>query len=314
MRIAGHTMGTPELALDQAVELFRQIGLDGIEVICQDGYPCGIPLSTPEFEAAAIGRAIRERGLQPVSLTPYTNAINALDTSERAAAVDELRRVITLAAAMGAQYVRIYGGSFPPGTDQAESRWASLVDSLRDLGRQAAQGGVTLVVENHFNTMTPSARLAAQLIDEVDQPAVRILYDQANLSFQGDEDFSAAIPLQVGRVGLVHVKDFVWKDGAPGFSASKVFVVDESERKVRSRVVGEGVLPWHRILRALSDIGYDGWLSLEYERRWHPEDLPPAADGMRRSAEHVRRMLAELQTPSGPTPTASFQRWGRLPS
>ena len=72
-------------------------------------------------------------------------------------------------------------------------------------------------------------------------------------------------------------------------------MVSEDERKVRSRVVGEGVLPWDRILRALAESGYDGWLSLEYERRWHPQDLPPAEEGMRRSAEHVRHLLADLR-------------------
>ena len=38
----------------------------------------------------------------------------------------------------------------------------------------------------------------------------------------------------------------------------------------------------------LSDSGYDGWLSLEYERRWYPEQLPDAAIGMKKSAEYLR--------------------------
>jgi L-ribulose-5-phosphate 3-epimerase len=300
MRIAGHTMGTPEHTLDQAVRLFASLGLDGIEIICQDGYACGISPSASRAEAADLGRLIRHQRLEPVSLTPYTNAINALDAAERGAALDELRRVIALAGAIGAPYVRVYGGSFPPGTDQPEARWANLVASLRQLGRLAADAGVTLAVENHFNTMTRSARLTRRLIDEVDHPNVRILYDQANLTFQGDEDEAEAIPLQAGRIALVHVKDLVWKDGAPSFTASQVFVVNEDERKVRSRVVGDGVLRWDRILRRLVETGYDGWLSLEYERRWHPQDLPPAEDGMRRSAEHVRRLLSGLSSvPTG---------------
>ena len=44
MKLAGHTMGTPEYTLFEAVDLFADMGLDGIEVIVQtDGYPCGIP-------------------------------------------------------------------------------------------------------------------------------------------------------------------------------------------------------------------------------------------------------------------------------
>ena len=45
MKIAGHTMGTPEYSLFEAMELFAEIGLAGIEIIIQtDGYKCAIPL------------------------------------------------------------------------------------------------------------------------------------------------------------------------------------------------------------------------------------------------------------------------------
>ena len=41
--IAGHTMGTPEYTVEEAMELFAGIGLDGIEIVVQDDYRCGIP-------------------------------------------------------------------------------------------------------------------------------------------------------------------------------------------------------------------------------------------------------------------------------
>ena len=52
--------------------------------------------------------------------------------------------------------------------------------------------------------------------------------------------------------------------------------------------MGEGVIPWPEILRAVKARGYDGWLSLEYERRWHPDDIPDASIGMKRSLEYLR--------------------------
>lgn len=36
-------MGTPEYTLPQALELFHHIGLDGAEIVVQDGYRCAIP-------------------------------------------------------------------------------------------------------------------------------------------------------------------------------------------------------------------------------------------------------------------------------
>ena len=72
----------------------------------------------------------------------------------------------------------------------------------------------------------------------------------------------------------MHVKDLVFTDPDAPFQASETARVAASERAVRSRVVGDGIVPWGEILVALCDAGYDDVLTLEYEYRWHPQDLP----------------------------------------
>ena len=47
-------------------------------------------------------------------------------------------------------------------------------------------------------------------------------------------------------------------------------------------------------LAELKRTGYEGWLSIEYERRWYPDLLPPAKIGMQASAETLRRILHGL--------------------
>jgi sugar phosphate isomerase/epimerase len=94
---------------------------------------------------------------------------------------------------------------------------------------------------------------------------------------------------------MVHVKDLVFKEGAAKrFTADKVVKVDESVRRVHSRIPGEGIVPWPKILAVLAAQGFAGWLSLEYERRWHPDDLPPAEDGMQRGAAYIRSVMRAL--------------------
>ena len=85
----------------------------------------------------------------------------------------------------------------------------------------------------------------------------------------------------------MHVKDLVFKEGV-AFTSSDVAHPKEEERNVYTRIVGEGVLPWPEILRAVKERGYDGWLSLEYERRWHPDDIPDASIGMKKSLDYLR--------------------------
>jgi sugar phosphate isomerase/epimerase len=165
---------------------------------------------------------------------------------------------------------------------------------LETLAPEADQAGVRLCVENHFGTMTQTAADTAALVREIDHPAVRVLYDQANLTFTHDESFEQAFAVQGDLIGHVHVKDLVFTDPNAAFRATETARVNASERAVRSRVVGGGVVPWSDILAALLQHGYDDVLSIELEYRWHPQDLPAPEDGFRESAAVLRAMLSDL--------------------
>ncbi|MEV5642289.1 sugar phosphate isomerase/epimerase [Streptomyces flaveolus] len=293
MKIAGHTLGTPDHTVPEALELFARAGLDAAEVIYQDDYKSGLPVG----DAAAAAEAARVadgEGIPIIGLTPYTTAINATDERIRAAAVDELRSAIDIAHAIGANRIRVYSGAWQPGRKDHAAHWAQLVRSFQELSAPAADAGVVLCAENHFGTMTQTARDTAELVRAVDSPDVRVLYDQANLTFTHDEDFEEAFAVQGDLIGHVHVKDLVFKDPNAPFVASETARVHAEERAVMSRVVGDGILAWSSILRRLREVGYDEVLSLEYEYRWHPQDLEAPEIGFRRGAEHLRTLLRQL--------------------
>lgn len=291
-QIAGHTMGTPEYSVLEALKLFHDIGLDGAEIVVQDGYHSGIPADCPEELLREIRETARGLGLEIVALTPYNSHFNDLDPRVQAGEEDGIRRCIEAAAYLGARYIRIYGGNYAAGdTDPGGKKRAALVESMRRLGDAAQGSGVQLVIENHFNTMTVSAGQSIDLSREIAHDAVGILYDQANLTFTGQEDYRTAIPLQAEKVYYMHVKDLKFKENQTGFVSSDVSHPKEEERNVVTRIVGEGELDWPGILRLARQYGYEGWLSLEYERRWHPDDIPDASVGMKASAEYLRKIL-----------------------
>ena len=292
MRLAGHTLGTPDQTVPEALALFAAAGLDAAEVIYQDGYRSGLPLRDRRAAGEA-RRASDDLGVPIVGLTPYTTAINALDEGEWRPAVDEFRGAIEIAQLVGADRLRVYAGSWHPDDRDHGAHWDRLVTALRTLAPEASDAGVRLCVENHFGTMTQSAAETARLVREVDHAAVRVLYDQANLTFTHDEPYDKALRIQGDLVGHVHVKDLVFTDPDAPFQASETARVAASERAVRSRVVGDGIVPWGGILSALSTVGYDDVLTLEYEYRWHPQDLPEPVVGFTRSAAALRALLAE---------------------
>jgi sugar phosphate isomerase/epimerase len=293
MIIAGHTLGTPGRDLAEALRLFGTAGLDAAEVIYQDDYPAAISPSDPRSaqQAAAIADA---EGVPIVALTPYTTSINSVDAARWQQGIDEFRACLEAAHTVGATRVRVYAGAWHPGDTDHARHWEQLRSALTVLAPEAADAGVVLCVENHFGTMTQTAAYTARLVSEVGHPSVRVLYDQANLTFTHDETWQEAFAVQGELVGHVHVKDLVFKDPEAPFRASDTARVKAEERAVRSRVIGTGVVPWPDILSELVRRGYDDVLSIEYEYRWHPQDLPDPAIGFEDSALTLRKMLATV--------------------
>lgn len=293
MRIAGHTMGTPEYTVPEAIDLFARLGMEGIEAICHDEYRSAIRTDIPAAGLRELRQRAEGQGLRFAAITPYATDLNSHDPQVAAAHRDLLLRAIEIAHALGAGCIRTYPGRETAGPGRAE-RFRRLVEAVHGPAEAAAQAGVRLGLENHFNTLGDSAKATVEAVRAVNHPAVGIVYDQANLTMLGAEDYREAISLQAPFLQHVHVKDLSFKDKPPEATSGTVEALPPEAKPTDSRVVGEGILPWREIIAELKRAGYDGWLSIEYERRWYPELLPPAEIGMKAGADLVRRILQDL--------------------
>ncbi|MEW6360258.1 MAG: sugar phosphate isomerase/epimerase family protein [Planctomycetota bacterium] len=266
MKTCGHTMGTPDLDIFQAIRLFADIGYDGIEVRCAPDGQID-PLSITPDRIKLILDCARERGIAFACLTPY--AKNYVDPAERKKTLHEMRRTIEVAEALGCTRVRSYGGI------EAKGAWGPSVEGVRETGRIAAGHGVTICVENHAGTLTMSAADTVRFVEDVGLENVGILYDHAWVHVAGKETIEEAIAMQMPYLRHVHVKD--WK------------FIGGDVNKREARLLGEGDIAWPTVLRTLKAKGYDGYLSDEYEKKWHPAHLPDADVGMRKNREYVLR-------------------------
>ena len=290
----GHTLGTPDVPLDEALRLFREAGLDGAEIIWQDGYRAAIPESDDGSVTASVRGWARDLGIVIGALTPYVWGINSLDEAERQRDIARLVTCIRVAESLDCHRIRIYGGAFSTDEHRAHEPelWSRLVDSLGELGTVAAEHGVVLCVENHFSTMTESAEQTVRLMRELDLNSVGILYDQANLTFTHCEDYAEAIAQQARWIRHVHVKDLEWMDPNRRLRTAGVSRIKPEDRVHWSRMIGDGVLDWPAIVAALDAVGYDGFYSLEYEYRWNPDDLPEPAVGFPESARRLKSAMS----------------------
>ena len=118
--------------------------------------------------------------------------------------------------------------------------------AIRRLIPVAEKAGVVITVENVWNNLFIDPVYEAHFIDSFDSPWVRAYFDIANhVKYTPPEKRIAVLG---GRIMKCHVKDFkLNRDGRGGK------FVD----------IRQGSVNWPVVRRALDEIGFDGWMTLE---------------------------------------------------
>ena len=139
----------PSYPLTDAIERIARIGYDGIEIGAASPHAC------PDYLDAARRREIKAcleaNGLALASMLPAPgggpsfNAASPLE-AERAATLDQYRKVIDLCADLGGEQVLYVAGWQVFGTDR-EQAWDWSRSALATLAGHAATRGVAMVIE-----------------------------------------------------------------------------------------------------------------------------------------------------------------------
>lgn len=245
MKLAFSTLGCPEWSWDEVVSAASDLDYDGVEIrgLRNELRAPGIPEFAP--------RRIEETkaGLLRLNLAIPCLASACVFGAEAGygAAMDEGRAYVDTACRLGSPFVRVMCESTAAPEKSVDT---SLVrKALVELGAYAAARSVTILLETN-GWFADSERLA-RLFREVEAPGLGLLWDVHHpYRFFGEEP-----KLTASRIGkwirYIHIKDSIADNG-----------------KVRYKMLGEGTLPIKDFISALVDIGYDGWYTLEWIRRW----------------------------------------------
>ena len=246
------------MTVSQGARFIRSAGFSAIELICQDGYRCGLPEKATGREVTAAAKAIRDAGLEVAGLVPYLKAYNTLDRTRADSVMEAARRSVDMAAALSAGGMRILTGEETADSNSGQS-WNCMVERLRTLAEYADAAGVDLWLENHMDTQVRTASEMAALVRAIGHCRAGITYDPCNLVIMGEPDDRAAFETQIAHIRHVHVDD-------GRIEPTGGFV---------STPLDEGEMPWRQWVRWLVDADYAGYLSAEYVYRWTPDVLPP---------------------------------------
>jgi len=228
-----------------------------------------VPELAPERLAEA-KRQLAAHGLV-VSDLGASAQMHDMDPMKHAAQLDEARRFIDLAQALGAPYVRVFGNEYVKDVPR-DAMLAHIAGSLHELGDHAKGKGVTVLIESHGDFTESPALL--DILQRADSPNVALLWDAHHTFVSGKEEPEDTVA-KLGRyIRHTHLKDSV--------------AAGNDRRYV---LTGTGDVPVKRQIAALAKIGYRGAYSFEWEKRWHAEIEEPEvafAQYARVAADYLR--------------------------
>jgi len=251
------TLGCPAWTWSQILDFAAAHGYAAVEL---RGLLTTMDLSqVPELAPGRLDDAKRQLAGHGLSVSDLgaSAQMHELDPAKRAAQLAEARRFIDLAQALGAPYVRVFGNNYVKDVPRADML-AHIARGLRELGDYAQPKGVTVLIESHGDfTDSPSL---LELLRQADSLAVQLLWDAHHTFVSGKEQPEDTVRQLGPYIRHTHLKDSVPAATAGGR---------------RYVLTGTGEVPVQRQIEALVKIGYRGFYSFEWEKRWHPDIAEP---------------------------------------
>ncbi len=244
------------------MHLAKEMGFDGIEFA---------EINPPEG-VAKIDHAKALKALSDELSLPITNYAIGADfiNKDCDSEIERLKGEIDIAEILGVKVMRHDATGGPEeerfSLDGFEKYLPTLAKGCRAVTEYAATKGIRTSVENHGYYCQQSDRVEA-LMKAVDHENFGWLVDIGNFMC-ADENPLAAVKVGVNYIAYAHVKDFYYKDKSE--ARPDGYFRTRADNHLCGSVLGDGVVPVKECLELIKGVGYDGWVTLEYEGQESP--------------------------------------------
>lgn len=241
-----------ELCARDAMKYAKAAGYESIELNLADKGE--IALDTPAAELKKLAAAAKRAGIEISSVsTGLYWAFNMAsdDPEERKRAGEVLSKQLETAAALGCDAILVIPGSVMVAFDLSKPKvdpdaaWERALKGIRQATAKAEDLGVTICIENVWNTFLLSATEMRDFVDAAGSTRVGAYFDPANTVKYGLPD--QWVRVLGKRIKRVHFKDFKRNVGTlDGF----VHLLD-------------GDVNYPVLMEAFAAVGYDGYVTAE---------------------------------------------------
>ena len=245
MKISFSTLACPDFSWSDIYSMAKDLGFHGIEVR-------GIgdetnALKTKPFSAEKVDKTAEKLRSLKLEIPCLSTGCCLKFADKREENLAEISAHADLAAKLNTPYIRILADLTPAPEGEVDDSF--IAEVLKEAAAVAEAKKVTLLVET--NGVYSDTKRLRKLLDTVNSPAVAALWDMHHPYRYMGETGAETVENLGDYIRFIHVKDSQIIDG-----------------KLVYKLMGEGDMPLHEMLSALQKIGYDGYISLEWVKRW----------------------------------------------
>ena len=244
MKLAFSTLGCPDWSFDDILSMSKDLGYDAIEIrgIEKDMFAPSAKPFLPENIDHTKAR-LEKLGL---AISCLTSGARLNETYRIESHLEDAKAYIDLAQKLRVPYIRVIGDSGPEPTDVSVDDVAKRLKILSD---HASGTDVTILIET--NGAFANSDVMLELLGKVAADNVAVLWDINHpVRFFGESAKTTFNKLG-SHIKYLHIKDSAKTDDG-----------------VQYEMVGHGDLPIREVVSLLKDAEYDGYLSLEWLKRW----------------------------------------------
>jgi len=236
----------------EAVDVLSRCGYTGVEWIAY------LHFNTRD-DLKKIVELTKKGGLEVANLMCSTDLV-VPDEMKRAERVKYTVDKIEAANYASLDKVNLFSGpaEWDPSAPKIDNKdfregaaWKNLIDSFSTIVSAAEKYDVTLTFEAAFGMLVHDFYTLQEFLSYFGSKNLAVNMDPSHMILYGN-DVSYAVRRLGKRIKHVHVKDAVGKPG-------------KQNDDFMFPMLGEGVTDWKGFFDALTEVGYDGYLSVEFE-------------------------------------------------
>lgn len=277
------------LPLKESLLKAKEVGAEGVQIYAVSGEMA--PENLGPSKRKELRSFIDSLGLEISALCGDLGGHGFQDKRENAAKVEKSKRILDLAVDLGTNIVTTHIGVVPE--DPNSEIYETMQQACEELSNYATEIGAWFAIE----TGPEKAAHLKAFLDTLSTNGLSVNFDPANMVMVTGDDPVQGVYTLADYIVHTHVKDGIRIQavdpreiyGSLGYEPmthEQLAEMASSGRYFEEVPLGEGKVDFPAYFAALSDIGYDGYLTIEREVGDHPEvDIRKAVEFVRQFRE-----------------------------